>query len=246
MPRFKITLQYDGADYFGWQMQASERTVQGEVEACIAPFNDNNRVKVIGAGRTDTGVHAWGQVAHFDLKTELDTCTLTDAFNARLPNDIYVTDLRVVPGDFHARYSAKVRHYRYQCLMSVDILMRNQTWIIDDLSVDHLQQCVELIKGEHDFKSFCKSNPEVNHTRCIIYHTAWINDEKMLTFRISGNRFLHHMVRYLVGSMVAVAQRRLSLEEFKMLLNQPNKNVHIFKAPAQGLILEKVDYDEIT
>lgn len=243
MPRFKITFQYDGSGFFGWQMQLSERTVQRELEDRIAEFNQNNRIIVTGAGRTDTGVHAWGQAAHFDLDTDLDTCTLKRALNAKLPEDIFVTDLCVVPADFHARFSAAARYYRYQCLTKMDVLMQNQAWVIEDLSIDQLNACAELLIGEHDFESFCKVNPELKGTRCTIYHSLWRKEENMLTFFISGNRFLHHMVRYLVGTMVAVSQNRLTIDSFKKLLNEPDKNAHVFRAPPQGLILEKVDYE---
>lgn len=244
MPRFKITLQYDGSKFFGWQMQFSERTVQGELEKCIAEFNKGDRVIVTGAGRTDTGVHAWGQVAHFDLKTDLDTCTLTKAFNSKLPDDIHVTDFRVVSKDFHARFSAKRRYYRYQCLTKMNVLLQNQTWVIVDPPMDSLNECAQLLLGKHDFKSFCKINPEIKDTRCQIYHSSWSKEQNMLTFHISGNRFLHHMVRYLVGTMIAIAKGKLTLEEFKRLIDEPNTQAHIFRAPPQGLILEKVDYDK--
>ncbi len=244
MPRFKISLQYDGTNFFGWQMQLSERTVQNELEKSIAEFNQNQRIIVTGAGRTDTGVHAWGQVAHFDLKTDLDTCTLIKALNAKLPDDIHVTDLQAVPADFHARFSATARYYRYQCLTNMDILMQNQTWVIQDVSIDPLNECANLLIGDHDYESFCKVNPDLKSTRCIINHSSWRKDQNMLTFHISGNRFLHHMVRYLVGTMIAVTQNRLSFETFTHLLDHPDKNAHVFRAPPQGLILEKVDYGE--
>ncbi len=114
MSRYKITIQYDGTNYFGWQMQSHKRTIQSEIETALVPLNDNKRVKVIGAGRTDAGVHAFGQVAHFDLDTKLKTVQLKKALNARLQDDIRINSVTEISDEFHARFSAKRRYYRYQ------------------------------------------------------------------------------------------------------------------------------------
>lgn len=244
MSRYKITLRYDGTNYFGWQMQSRERTIQKELETALAPLNNDKRVIMSGAGRTDTGVHALGQVAHFDLDTNLKTPQLLKALNARLPQDIRIIDVVLVSDDFHARFSAKKRYYRYQCYLGENLLFRNQSWNIDEFEISELEKFAKNIKGTHDFLSFSKLNKQLDNTLCNIYESEWNKSENMLIFSVCGNRFLHHMVRYLVGTMVAGARGKISLDYFEELLNNPQKDVKIFKAPPEGLILMRIDYNE--
>ena len=244
MSRYKIIIQYDGTNYFGWQMQSHKRTVQSEIESALAPLNENNRVKIIGAGRTDTGVHAFGQVAHFDLDTKLKTVQLIKALNARLPNDIRIIDIVETIDEFHARFSAKRRYYRYQCYLDDNLLFKNQSWFVGEIDKSILDVFANKIIGTHDFLSFSKLNKQLKNTVCIIYESKWFKSENMLIFNVCGNRFLHHMVRYLVGTMIAGAQGKISLDYFENLLLNPQKNVKIFKAPPEGLILIGIDYDE--
>jgi len=243
MSRYKIKIQYDGANYFGWQMQSRQNTIQAEIERCIAPLNSNSRVKITAAGRTDTGVHALGQIAHFDLNTNLKTLQLLKAINARLPQDIRILEVAQMGDEFHARFSAVKRYYRYQCYLGDNLLFRNQAWFIGDIDKPKLDDFAEIIQGTHDFLSFSKLNKELDNTKCHIYQSEWIENDNMLIFNVCGNRFLHHMVRYLVGTMIAGMQGKISLKFFKDLLNKPQKNVKIFKAPPEGLILIGIDYD---
>ena len=243
MSRYKITIQFDGANYFGWQMQSHKRTIQSEIETALVPLNNNSRVKVVGAGRTDTGVHAVGQVAHFDLKTSIKTIQLKKALNARLPRDIRIINVTETNDEFHARFSAKRRYYRYQCYLTNNILFKNQSWFVGEIDESILNVFAKNVKGTHNFLSFSKLNKKLDNTMCNIYETEWNKSENMLIFNVCGNRFLHHMVRYLVGTMVAGAQGKVSLDYFKELLNNPQKNVKIFKAPPEGLILAGIDYD---
>lgn len=244
MLRYKITIQYDGTHYFGWQMQSHKRTIQKEIEAALAPLNNNKRVKVTGAGRTDTGVHAFGQVAHFDLDTNLRITQLLKALNARLPHDIRIIDVAQTSDEFHARFSAKRRHYRYQCYLGDNLLFKNQSWSIGEIDKSILDIFAKKIEGTHDFLSFSKLNKQLENTECSIYESKWFKSENMLIFNVCGNRFLHHMVRYLVGTMVAGVQDKISLDYFENLLINPQKSVKIFKAPPEGLILIGIDYDK--
>ena len=129
MPRFKITLQYDGTGFRGWQLQNKERTVQGEIQDALQILNKKKLIRVHGAGRTDTGVHAMGQVAHFDFNTDLDTYALKDALNGNLARDVRVMDCVVVSPEFHARFSALRRYYQYRCRTNIFLLDRNYTWL---------------------------------------------------------------------------------------------------------------------
>ncbi len=243
MSRYKITIQFDGANYFGWQMQSHKRTIQSEIETALVPLNNNSGVKIVGAGRTDTGVHAFGQVAHFDLRTSIKTIQLKKALNARLPRDIRIINVTKTNDEFHARFSAKRRYYRYQCYLTDNILFKNQSWFVGEIDESILNVFAKNIIGTHDFLSFSKLNKKLDNTMCNIYETGWHKSENMLIFNVCGNRFLHHMVRYLVGTMVAGAKGKVSLDYFKDLLNNPQKNVKIFKAPPEGLILSGIDYD---
>ena len=242
MSRFRVIIQYDGTDFRGWQFQKNDRTIQGELEKSLKKINDNNLIRVYGAGRTDTGVHAIGQVAHFDISTNLDTRELKNALNGNLPKDITVMDCEQVSDDFHARFSAKKRHYLYRTRNNKYLLDRNYTWSTEKLDVVKLNNIAKVITGDHDFTSFSRNNKNLDHRRCIIYESLWKEDNEIVNYYITGNRFLHHMVRYLVGTMVEVLRDKFELEYFKELINKPSENVNIFKAPPQGLVLTKVDY----
>ena len=244
MSRYKINIQYDGTNYFGWQMQLQQRTIQAEIENALVPLNNDKRVKITAAGRTDTGVHALGQVAHFDLNTKLKPVQLLKALNARLPKDIRILEVAAKGDEFHARFSAIKRYYRYQCYLGDNLLYRNQSWFISEIDKSTLNRFSQKIMGEHDFLSFSKLNKQLDNTKCNIYQSEWIENDNMLIFNVCGNRFLHHMVRYLVGTMVAGSQGKISLDYFEDLLNNPQKNVKMFKAPPEGLMLIGIDYDE--
>ena len=244
MPRFKIAIQYDGTRFCGWQTQQNGLAIQPVLEKLLGSFNGKSSIKIIGAGRTDSGVHALGQVAHFDLKTDLDTCTLMRAMNAKCPEDITIVDCDVVSPEFHARFSAVRRTYRYQCYTGTNPLYKNQSWFLPELDIDTLNSISKNLLGTRDFLSFSKWNKQMNNTECDIFQSTWTKENNMVIFTVIGNRFLHHMVRYLTGTMVAVAQNKYSEKDFIQLLSNPQKNVTLYKAPAEGLFLEKVEYDQ--
>ena len=242
MPRFKIQIQYDGSAYHGWQRQKSDRSIQEVLEGVLTTISKGEKINVIGSGRTDSGVHALEQVAHFDWDTAMATCDIIPAMNGNLPGDIRINKCEVVPGDFHARFSAVKRHYIYHCRMDGYIMDRNSVWQTGALNLDQLNALGESLIGEHDFTSFSKYNPEVENRICTLYLSEWSNDGGMVNYRVAANRFLHHMVRYLVGTMVNVTKNKMSKTEFETLLNNPREDVQVFRSPAQGLFLEKVEY----
>ena len=244
MPRFKITLQYDGTGFRGWQLQNKERTVQGEIEDALQILNKKKLIRVHGAGRTDTGVHAMGQVAHFDFNTDLDTCALKDALNGNLARDVRVMDCVVVSPEFHARFSALRRYYQYRCRTNIFLLDRNNTWLTGPVDLSLLNEAASVIIGNHDFTSFSKNSEDLDHRRCIIYDSVWKENGDVVIYHVSANRFLHHMVRYLVGTMLEISRGKIKIEQFKELINHPIENVNIYKAPPQGLALTRVDYDD--
>ena len=158
MSRFRIVVQYDGTGFRGWQLQKDDRTIQGELEKSLMNINDNIMIRVHGAGRTDTGVHATGQVGHFDLKTDLDPGKLKNALNGHLPKDIRVMHCDQVSEGFHARFSAKRRHYLYRTRNDIFLLDRNYTWSTEKLDIVKLNDSAKIINGDHDFTSFSRNN----------------------------------------------------------------------------------------
>ena len=245
MSRYKITVQYDGSFFSGWQLQKEKKTIQGEIENALEMISGTKtRIPIHGSGRTDAGVHAYGQVAHFDLDTKLSSLELCNAINSKTSKECKIMSVEEISSDFEARFNAIKRCYRYQVYIGNSILYRNQAWLINDIDLDSLKTLSEIIIGEHDFLSFSKFNPEKNNTKSIIYDSVWRKERSMLIYDLSGNRFLHHMVRYIVGTMVQVSRGRFTIDEFRSLVHQPRKNVQIHRAPSCGLILLKVEYDK--
>ena len=188
-------------------------------------------------------MHAQGQVAHFDFDTKLKVKNIKNALNANLPKDCKIIELHKIKRDFHSRFDAKIRYYKYQCYKGESLLFRNQCWNINKVDIELLNHLASQLIGTHDFLSFCKYREDVKNTKCKINGCKWQFNNNMIIFKISANRFLHHMVRYLVGSMVAVCESRFTEIDFQLLLNNPKKDVRIFKAPPQGLIMHRVSYD---
>lgn len=244
MSRYKILVQYNGQDFKGWQLQKQERTVQWDLEKALAILNKGTNIRVIGSGRTDSGVHATGQVAHFDFQTDLGEKELKAALNGNLADDIRVMDCQVMTPDFHARYSARKRKYKYRCRTDDYLLDRSFSWMTGKLDLDILNHASDMILDEHDFTSLSRMNTDLNHRRCIVYESIWKADGTIVNYHICATRFLHHMVRYLVGTMVEISRGRFSLEAFEDLLLNPRTIARVFKAPAHGLVLEKVEYEE--
>jgi len=243
--RYKIIIHYDGSSFSGWQLQKNRNTVQGELENALKIISGSkDRIAVHGAGRTDSGVHAYGQVAHFDLDTNIKSSDLCKAINSNTSQDCRIMSLQQVDSDFESRFDAIKRTYRYQIYLGSSLLYRNQAWLINDIEINILEELSEIIIGEYDFLSFSKYKPEQKNTNSIVYESVWKKKNKMLVYEISGNRFLHHMVRYLVGTMVQVSRGRYPIAKFSSLLHEPRKNVQIHRAPANGLILLKVEYDK--
>ena len=242
--RYKITLEYDGSYFSGWQYQKNRATVQGLLEEIFKKITKTSqRIIVYGSSRTDAGVHAFGQVAHVDLDINLNNHKIKNALNGNLPWYCRVSEVINVKADFNARFDATSREYFYQCYTGKSILFRNQSWLIEKLDLKFLNKLAENFTGKLDFLSFCKFKKELKNTECFIFNAFWERKDFMYTFHIQSNRYLHHMIRYIVGSMIGVYEKRMSSKEFLLLINKPRKDVKILKAPARGLFLNKVNYD---
>ncbi len=245
MNRFKIIIQYDGTHFCGWQLQKDKRTVQGLVEKVLRTvFNYDERIPIYGSGRTDSGVHSFGQVAHFDFQSKLSSEIIKKSINSKLPEDCQIMKVERVRQSFHSRYKAIKRLYKYQCYIGDSILYRNQSWLIKNFDIERLNKMSEMIIGEHDFLSFSKYDSKKKNTICIIYDTEWKQENQFVNFFILGNRFLHHMVRYLVGTMVNTFHKNNFKQNFYNLINKPSKSAYVHKAPAEGLFLDSVFYEK--
>ena len=240
---FKITIAYDGTDLKGWQFQPNVRTVQGDIEKELLKLFKGQKVTLIGSGRTDSGVHAYGQVANVILDTDWKNENIKNALNANLKNDIYIKDVVEIDESFHARFRAIERTYKYYIVSDYYPFQRDFAWYIKyNFNFDILSQCAALIIKNKNFESFCKANSEVENKQCSILKSNWIYDGFFYVYEIKGNRFLHHMVRFLVGTMLEVAKGKIPIEEFQKMLNNEKTNYKIFCAPSIGLFLQKVKY----
>ncbi|MGD9934305.1 MAG: tRNA pseudouridine(38-40) synthase TruA [Dehalococcoidia bacterium] len=246
MPRFAATVSYDGEAFVGSQRQSNGRTVQGEIERALETIA-GQFVRVDMAGRTDSGVHAIGQVAAFTAETRLDATTMGRALNARLPVDVAVRDVRPVAEDFDPRRRARRRSYRYTIWNASGRapLLRRTAWHFGgNLDVSAMQQAARALEGQQDFMS-CSSPLEPGRTSVrTVFRTAWYREGDTLRFDIEANAFLPQMVRRITGALVSVGRGAISVEEFAATLARAVPGSMGPTAPAHGLCLMNVYYDE--
>ncbi len=236
-----MIVEYDGTHFSGWQLQAKGRTVQGEIEKALQTIL-KEEIRITGAGRTDAGVHARGQVAHFDASKIPDGINWYKALNTVLPEDVVVREVSEAPEDFNARHSAKSRSYQYRIHPGNTALERLYCWpVYSELNFHLLENCSKLLVGKHDFSAFC-SDEERDQREAIIFEAGWKKEGNFLYFDITANRFLRAMVRMLVGSMVEVARGFMPLETFRELLQNPGNRKGGPPAPPSGLFLTRVEY----
>lgn len=242
MPRYKLTIEYEGTAYSGWQKQPNARTVEGEIEAALTQIL-GQPVDLIGQGRTDSGVHAEGQTAHFDYSEELDSHRLLYALLGVLPKDIAVWEMTEVPDDFHARFDATFRRYRYQIARRPHPLMRQTSiTVLQNLDTEAMNYCAQIVKGSHNFDSFTKPDNQNPSSECEVTLSEFEHTDSLLIYRIQANRFVRHLVRRLVGTMIEVGKGKRTTAEFKDMIHHPSKEKNGYGAAAKGLILEEVRY----
>lgn len=252
MPRYRITIEYDGTPFVGWQIQASGLSVQGELVRAIGQFS-GEAVSVRGAGRTDAGVHALGQVAHFDLARTWEAFKIREALNFHLkPHPIAVLDCALVPEDFDARFSATARHYLYRILnrRAPPALDRNRVWWLPmPLDAAAMHEAAQQLVGQHDFSTFraaaCQAKSPVKTLDRLDVTMAGAE----IHVRASARSFMHSQVRSMVGSLKLVGARRWSASDLAAALAARDRSACGPVAPAHGLYLTGVDYptsDEAT
>lgn len=240
----RLDIQYDGTDFSGWQVQPNVPTIQGEIEGAIKKVTGQN-VSLHAAGRTDAGVHALNQVANFRIDHDIPVEKYKDAINFYLPRKILILKSSEVSSDFHARKSAKWRHYRYIVGLSISALSYNYRWEYEyPIDLDRMNEIAKYIVGLHDFSAFCVVSSQKEDNRCEIILSEWKRLGNQLIYEIKANRFLHTMVRSLVGVMVDAGRERdyLTLDQFKDILNSCDHTKIIRVAPAKGLYLKEVGY----
>ena len=239
-----MTIQYDGTNFHGWQVQAKGRTVQGDIEKALSKIYPEENIKLIGAGRTDAGVHALALTANINLSTKLSSDQLHKALNGNLDRDVYIRSILEVEESFHARFSALAREYEYRLVKYFSPINRNFTTTLNwDIDCEKINKCINLWLGEHDFTSFCKANSEVDSKICTVFVAKWEELNDQYIFTIKANRFLQHMVRFIVGTIIEVGRGRYTILDFTNLLNNQTSNKSVVRAPSQGLFLKKVYYD---
>lgn len=240
----RLDIQYNGADFSGWQYQPEARSIQGEIEEAIKKVTGQN-VRLHAAGRTDAGVHALGQVANFRIDHYLPVEKYRDALNFYLPQTILIAASAEVPDEYDARKSALWRHYRYIIGLERSALYYNLRWEIPyRLNVERMNKIADSIKGIHDFSAFCVVNSQKENNECDVHISQWRREESQLVFDIRANRFLHTMVRSLVGLMAEAGKDKdyLTLIEFGDILQSGNHTRVKVVAPARGLYLVAVGY----
>lgn len=242
--RYFLHLAYDGSRYHGWQVQPNTLTVQQELDRCLSQVL-RQPVFSLGSGRTDTGVHASHQVAHFDadLPTTLDFDTALYRVNRALPSDIAAYAIHPVPAQAHARFSADARTYEYYVRLVPDPFSVSRALYLDrapDLAA--MNEAASYLLGSRDFTAFSKVKGGENHYVCVCYEAAWHPMPGGLVFRIRANRFVRGMVRLVVGTLLAVGRGKLTPAQFRQVLLAQNRVDASGAAPAHGLYLSRVEY----
>jgi tRNA pseudouridine38-40 synthase len=244
MARFKLTIEYEGTRYSGWQIQKNARTVQGEISSALGKSLGTKEFELYGAGRTDSGVHALRQVAHLEATTVLAPEILRRKLNDELPSDINILDIAKAPPRFHARHHAVSRSYLYQ-------ISRRRTafgkrfvwWIKDKLDVEAMRAVAKLFVGLKDFRSFTADDPEEKSTKVEIEEIEIREEGDLILIRFVGSHFLWKMVRQIIGVMAECGRGNLSLKQAREFLESHSKQPAAWTAPPSGLFLERIYYE---
>jgi tRNA pseudouridine38-40 synthase len=243
MKRFFIHFCYDGTNYHGWQIQPNGNSVQEELQNALSLVL-RTEMAVVGAGRTDAGVHARRMVAHFDFEGDIDCPQLAYRLNKILPRDISVSAVEPVAADMHARFSATRRTYHYYIHTRKNPFLRHYSCELHyPLDFEAMNVAASHLLEVNDFGAFCKSHTDVKTTLCDVTEAEWIDDgDGCWHFRISANRFLRNMVRAVVGTLIDVGRHRVSLDEFDTIVSQGNRSSAGESMPAHALFLEDISY----
>lgn len=242
--RIKLTVEYDGTSFCGWQVQPNGRSVQGEIETAVYKLTGKT-VRVTGSGRTDSGVHAVGQVAHFDTESAIPPEKFALALNTFLPSDVSVLSSSLACEDFHARYSAKKKTYVYSFYVSdvVRPTLERFATRVDGFDIKKAKEMADVIVGEHDFKCFCKADTDVLTTVRTVYSIDFYKNGDRIDMEITGNGFLYNMVRMIAGAIKAYLDGKITVSDLARGFSTGEKINFVATMPAKGLTLKSVVYE---
>jgi tRNA pseudouridine38-40 synthase len=241
--RYFIKFSYNGTNYHGWQSQPNANSVQETLGKALSVVF-HSEISLMGAGRTDTGVHAKEMFAHFDLETTIDSLKTVHKLNSYLPSDIAVFDIIRVNNDAHARFDATKRTYEYHIHSFKNAFLEQQSWYYKkELDVALMNAAATILLEHEDFQCFSKVNTEVNTFNCKITEAFWQKENNQYVFTISANRFLRNMVRAIVGTLIKVGLHQITSTEFNAIIESKSRSEAGFSVPAHGLYLTKIEYD---
>ena len=240
--RYFIELSYKGTNYHGWQIQPDASSVQEEITKALATILQE-KILLVGAGRTDAGVHASQMFAHVDTVKKL-TDDYVHKLNAILPNDIVIKSIKEVSDDTHARFDAVSRTYEYKIILGRDPFLLETTWQLHqkNLQIEKMNEAANLLFKYEDFESFSKVKTDVNTFNCTIMKAVWTLEDKHLIFHIKANRFLRNMVRAIVGTLIEVGLGKKTVEDFRKIIESKKRSEAGLSVPAKGLFLTEVCY----
>lgn len=244
--RYLAVIKYKGTNYCGWQSQVESKlpSIQGEIERVLSKLL-NTDIKVYASGRTDAGVHALGQTFHFDSPKEIDPYKFIHGFNELTPADLVLLSLEKVSDDFHARFKAKSKTYLYKIEFDKVANPFNDGLTLQlksPLDIGKMKEASKVFVGEHNFMNFTSKEVDDSNYVRFIESISFIENKNILEIRFTGNGFMRYMVRMLVGALIQVGLAKLSKEDVEKILNNNDRKVCSYKAPADGLYLEKVSY----
>ncbi|MGE8207277.1 tRNA pseudouridine(38-40) synthase TruA [Heyndrickxia sp. NPDC080065] len=245
MFRYKCVISYDGSGFSGYQVQPNGRTVQGELEAALKKIHKGEEIKVTGSGRTDAGVHAIGQVIHFDSPLNIPLGRWPIVMNSTLPDDISIKNMKIADSGFHARYSVAQKEYHYKVHTSLfrDPFKRHYSYHFPySLDYSAMEKACNYLIGTHDFTSFCSAKTEIIDKVRTLQEIHFSKENDELEFTFVGNGFLYNMVRILMGTILEVGMKKKSPQDIPIILEKKNRAYAGKTAPAEGLYLWKVYY----
>jgi tRNA pseudouridine38-40 synthase len=241
--RFFIKFSYNGTNYHGWQIQPNAISVQETLNKALSTVLNSN-IECMGAGRTDSGVHAQEMFAHFDFNSEFIIEEVIHKLNSFLPNDIAIFNIYKVHEDAHARFDAKKRTYEYHINTFKNAFANELSWYYrQKLDINLMNEASKKMLKQTNFQAFSKVNTDVNTFDCKIHDVNWVIENDKIIFTISADRFLRNMVRAIVGTIILVGLKKITIQDFEEIINSKNRNNAGFSVPAHGLYLTKIEYD---
>ncbi len=244
--RVRLTVAYDGTAYHGWQVQPGVVTIESKLNECLSELL-KEEIQVIGASRTDSGVHALGNIAVFDTSARMPAEKISYALNQRLPEDIRIQKSEEVPSDWHPRHCESRKTYEYRIYRAEFPMPVNRLYALftyHKLEVEKMRQAAFYLEGEHDFKSFCQTGAQVESTVRRIYSVEVLEEGRELVIRVCGNGFLYNMVRIIVGTLLEIGQGKRTPEDMAQILEKKDRSAAGPTAPAHGLMLMKYEFLE--